>query len=1095
MGDSINFATNFSAWPSRVISVVTPHGINQRGQSIIGQPDSYVGISANSCSIAFEYSTQKEGWKRKLIEDVANARASCPDAKEIVVSTCIDVDRNRLGSEEEWEQRAKEAAHPATLTVFGGRLIAQLLDTRFQQLRYRYLDIPCSQLSGEAILASCQRWNDRAIERLILQGRYFPQQYVSRKCDTDLYRIWQLATDIRLSSDRAPLIPIVGDSGLGKSSSVAQFVETLNRSYPTILLQARDIEFSQDDALIRSVLSSVHGIVDGANRRTEEAAIVGVLSDDRTFTIVVDGLDEASDPMAVRRAISRWLSSSIGGHAVMVVTSRPDFWQRCREPSWSRHLISLVDVCSDSIPKRPVEPEQVATMSLMREFTTSEALAAWKLSGRTEEEFFLFSDSVRSELRHPFTLHAASDLIRSGATQTDYHSRTEIMEKWIDLRLSAESHSTPTRISPQILREVLVLISAYFDEHSETWIRVDQLQNLSGINTSRVAEQAIDILLNSDLLEARDEFGVEIRFTVESVQEFFSAEGQLAKLRSDPHAIADAFKEIRFTDAEIKLDLLGKSISRTDVGDEFLVQIAEHDPWKAAIVLRANPDEYLAKNRRRVISFLGEQLESRYECRRAKAAEMLGLIDCIEAGQCLATHAPRSKACSESMRETVALSATRISHSQCVEHVFECSWFRRAGFFLDIRSFLVAATSEFRQALGDYAAKHLDFAQRPDHHFRAISVLAYLRDPRVIDGIEELMRRSVRPKWYEISALLNFRCERSARIYADLVRAASPLRSLLATCMESGKASDDHRISHDVSTALGTLRDPAAVGVLLDAARAGIGLTSMHAVDSLARIRTGESAKALLELAELESDHKDNDKASSYRWFAGVLVGHGSTECVAMAVQMASKRSDGIRWLMEAASQTMTFRTHARWRFYTHVDSRPLIEIVAGGFRDLPTEDQLEIVRDFHHFDGDRLREFLREVAHGEFAANADAQEELAVRDAAMRALSERGDSTSTSRTIEKLLCDKQFANSYGDRDLQNFAPQDLLKELTSRLTDETDSTRTIRLLRLIGEFGTSGDAHAIAGFLESDDPSVANAACETATRLSDPRLLPEDWS
>ena len=47
--------------------LLTPHGRNERGQSIRGQPDSYVGNTAATCSIAFEYSIQKASWESKEI--------------------------------------------------------------------------------------------------------------------------------------------------------------------------------------------------------------------------------------------------------------------------------------------------------------------------------------------------------------------------------------------------------------------------------------------------------------------------------------------------------------------------------------------------------------------------------------------------------------------------------------------------------------------------------------------------------------------------------------------------------------------------------------------------------------------------------------------------------------------------------------------------------------------------------------------------------------------------------------------------------------------------------------------------------------------
>src|SRR5436190_2882862 len=42
--------------------LLRPHGVNSEGQSIKGQPDSFVGESASVATVAFCYSTQKRSW-------------------------------------------------------------------------------------------------------------------------------------------------------------------------------------------------------------------------------------------------------------------------------------------------------------------------------------------------------------------------------------------------------------------------------------------------------------------------------------------------------------------------------------------------------------------------------------------------------------------------------------------------------------------------------------------------------------------------------------------------------------------------------------------------------------------------------------------------------------------------------------------------------------------------------------------------------------------------------------------------------------------------------------------------------------------------
>src|SRR3954469_13796336 len=69
------------------------HGINPRGESIKGQPDSYVGETANTCQIAFCYTVQRAGWWNKVVDDVKEAVAASPAVMEVVVAVPRDVDR------------------------------------------------------------------------------------------------------------------------------------------------------------------------------------------------------------------------------------------------------------------------------------------------------------------------------------------------------------------------------------------------------------------------------------------------------------------------------------------------------------------------------------------------------------------------------------------------------------------------------------------------------------------------------------------------------------------------------------------------------------------------------------------------------------------------------------------------------------------------------------------------------------------------------------------------------------------------------------------------------------------------------------------
>src|SRR3954469_20235945 len=70
------------------------HGLNERGESIKGQPDSYVGDTAATCRVAVCYTVQRSGWWNKVVDDVRDAVAASPMAEEVVVVIPHDADRD-----------------------------------------------------------------------------------------------------------------------------------------------------------------------------------------------------------------------------------------------------------------------------------------------------------------------------------------------------------------------------------------------------------------------------------------------------------------------------------------------------------------------------------------------------------------------------------------------------------------------------------------------------------------------------------------------------------------------------------------------------------------------------------------------------------------------------------------------------------------------------------------------------------------------------------------------------------------------------------------------------------------------------------------
>lgn len=397
------------------------YGLNADGDSIKGQPDSYVGETPSTCTIAFQYSVEKKGWWRKIKKEVREAVRASPRVQEIVVATPCD--KNRSGPRDktvDWLSEAKAEAGNRTLQVYDGRKITRYLDNDRQDLRSKYLHIPYSQLSSDSIVASCEIANSQAIAELESSGRYDPARYSPRRADSRLFELWQHAVrstcDERSSDGHAVrLIALVNDSGVGKSSLLATFVRSFGSTLPALLLQARNLAFASEDSLVIHVVQALYGVLDHSTRNMEESALVHHLTGGFPLTVVLDGLDEAKDSDLVRKAINGWLNSKLGKVSVLIASSRLEFWKACVDRGWHRWMSKNdLDDRKPTVVTRVERSDPTDGIQIPDRFTAEELEAAWMRAAQPRDQLYILPKETQEELRHPFTLRVYLDLLTDG---------------------------------------------------------------------------------------------------------------------------------------------------------------------------------------------------------------------------------------------------------------------------------------------------------------------------------------------------------------------------------------------------------------------------------------------------------------------------------------------------------------------------------------------------------------------------------------------------------------------------------------------------------------------------------------------------------
>ena len=757
---------------------LVPHGRNERGDSIRGQPDSYVGDTAETCRIAIQHTVQQDSWWSKAVEDVEEARKACPKAVEVVIVLPRDIDREKpkKGKGVSWHQDAKKAAAPANLTVIHGRTLTEQLDTACQDLRFIYFDIPFSRLSWHAIVAGCRESSIVTLQRLESLGRYEPSRYVDREADNRFFRLWQeslrVASGHSSSSERRLLIPLVADSGIGKTSLLARFTERTSRLAPVLLLLARDLSFEKSDTLTAHVIDRLQGSMDAGSRISEESHLAMLLAGKTPLTVVLDGLDETTNVTGVQQAIGTWIWSRLGRSSVLVVSSRPEFWRNCRDATWSNSI--LRDEEHPKAAKSLRHEKDLARLDPMQgielpgQFTPHELSKAWGRGGQCEDEFWRLPAEVRREMLHPFTMKSALDLLATGKSLDQLRTRSAILNLWIQSRLRAEVDSE-ARVTETQYRECLLTVARMAASNESSWVAVDDLETVPRFDRSNPPGTAAERLIAANILETHPNHHDQIRFSFEAVHDFFLAESMVGDVAKSPGKAAKDFAKLAFSTAVTRLERIGDQIASQPFREQFVQSLAELDGPKAAVVLRPGIDSYSSESRARVISKVAQLLASRMDAERALATELLGRLRCPESSDALEAHWTANH---PTMRVHALVSSAAISHGivALVPHVFQTWWFTHEDFFVDLRPELLATTRDFRNTLVEYASKFIPSNEHSDDYQRALMILAYLNDERAIEAIKQRNEDAV-PFFYESLSLLAIGSRRAVEVYSLLIDA------------------------------------------------------------------------------------------------------------------------------------------------------------------------------------------------------------------------------------------------------------------------------------------------------------------------------------
>jgi HEAT repeat protein/ABC-type dipeptide/oligopeptide/nickel transport system ATPase subunit len=737
-----------------------PHGLNDAGQSIRGQPDSYVGNSADTCTIAFCYTTDRGDWWNKVVADIGEAAKISPFIEEIVAAIPRDADRDGPTKKGiDWLQKARNAAGRGKLTVYDGRRLSKYLDEDHQDLRWECLRIPFSRLSYEAMLASCHRASLDAVDDLKAKGRYNPDQYVVRESDGELRHIWRRAfTSVNGPSGKQPgrLIPLVSDSGFGKTSLLCSFAESAGTNLAVLLIEARDCKFDSEDALVRMVMQKLQGVLDPALRQKEEVAVSRELAKPRVLTVVLDGIDETRRASEVTSAIRYWLGSGIGAASVLIVSSRPDFWRRCSDSSWERWLPTSEGPCRDAASAAELAQSaerRCPEFAILQPFTTAELRAALARCGLDHNALDRLPREVQQELRHPFTFRAYVEVLKRKGTATLPRTRAEMMALWLEVRLEAESEPS-LRVSQEIYWKALTDIAKSIQSAESSSIAVDALVSVPRFDAARPPGVVVERLIEANVLETLEGKNDTVRFVFDAVLEFFAAEADIEEIRKDRQSVVASLMKKSFSTTATRLNRIGARIGGTPAGDDFLKDLIQNDYARALWVLQACPENFSEEVRRLLFA---EVRQNFFRARRPEMAFIIERLGYLESCPC-------------GLHRMAAYSAIRLN---LVPGAPLVAMFVTGGYpyyHSEVLSLLRGASAAFRVALAEHALTFLGTESDTPPHMRAVSTLGYLGDERLVEHLRERLTANGVLRGYENHALLALGSEGAAELYVESVR-------------------------------------------------------------------------------------------------------------------------------------------------------------------------------------------------------------------------------------------------------------------------------------------------------------------------------------
>ncbi|MGE3819999.1 MAG: hypothetical protein AB7I30_11215, partial [Isosphaeraceae bacterium] len=424
-------------------------------------------------------------------------------------------------------------------------------------------------------------------------------------------------------------------------------------------------------------------------------------------------------------------------------------------------------------PADRVDP--VSGIRLPDRFTEDELETAWQRVGQEQQGLFALPAVVQGELRHPFTLRVFLELRSQDGGVPSIPTRATLLECWLNRRLDAESMPRD-RITRNLFQRALRTLASRAATANSGSICVDELSDLPRFDPAHPPGPVLQRLIEANLLETVPGQPDHIRFAVEAVQDFYRADADIEEIRTAPSPMAEAYSRLPFTTAYTRLERVGHRLADECIRDEFARRLAELDVRMAAVVVRTAVGSYSPDIRRYIADELGRQIPEHHRVRAAMAITLLGELGCQEAVEVLAAHLLPPTDIHRYLMAEGATAFTRLGHAPAAPFVYLWGRFGVSSgndtyYFKELLGTIRGSSPEFRLALADEAIRQMPSPSGTKEHAKAVSVLAYLGDARLVDFLGARLSQNCLLQGYETHALIALGIDNAGALFARSVMA------------------------------------------------------------------------------------------------------------------------------------------------------------------------------------------------------------------------------------------------------------------------------------------------------------------------------------